>query len=257
MYKISGRYVDENNNTTNYYLIGDDGEKIKASIKYTTELASKGMISNAKVQIKRDGTILLRGNSVNLYRMPVIRKNQTGVRVVGESKIVGKIIKKDKIAGYVVRSAGGELSKLSYKKVITLASGNYIGNATLAKNKNQEVIIKVHSEELDEYFMDKDNKIFKKGSNDNKFRAVMQKSGGILDGEPFDRGDWLICKYRGQIEIVKYEEFMRDYHEVVGDKTAICDLYIDDISISIERYDTSTDVIEPDEIKSWLIYKHK
>lgn len=257
MYKISGRYVDEENNTTNYYLVSSTGEKIKASVKYTTELASRGMISNAKVQIKRDGTILLRGNLVNLNRVPTIRKNVAGLKVVGESKIVGKIIKKDKVAGYVVESANGELSKLSYKKVIALTSGNYIGNASLAKNDKNDVIIKVDSANLDEYFMDAENKIFKKGSTDNKFRATMQNNGGIIDGEPFDRGDWLVCKYKGEIEIIRHKDFEDNYELLENESVAICDLHIDDIKLSIERFDTTVEDVSNDEIKSWLIYKHK
>ena len=87
------------------------------------------MISNAKVQIKRDGEILLRGNKINLHRVPSIKKEVEGLIVVGESKIIGKILKKNKIVGYVVESANKEISKLSYKKVISLAYGNLIGNA--------------------------------------------------------------------------------------------------------------------------------
>jgi hypothetical protein len=258
MYKIVGRFVGEEDKdkTLNYYLVNNSGDKMKASIKYTTDLASKGLISNAKVQIKRDGQVLLRGNLVNLSRLPVMSNSITGLKIVGDSKIVGKIIRKDKIAGYVVESAGGNLSKLSYKKVVTLTSGNYIGNAELTRNKNNEVIVNVKDKNLEEYYMDRENRIYKKGSSDVKFRAVKQSSGGIINGEPFDKGDYVLCGYKGKISIVKQKEFDSDYIEV-DSNFAICDLYIEDIELNIERFDTSIEKVLPSEIESWLVFKRK
>lgn len=258
MYKIYGRYANEENKTTSYYLVSNKGEKVKASVKYTTELASRGMISNAKVQIKRDGEILLRGNKINLHRVPSIKKEVEGLIVVGESKIIGKILKKNKIVGYVVESANKEISKLSYKKVISLASGNFIGNASLVRNKDGNIIIEVaNNEELVEYFMDSENKIYKKDDYGVRFRADKQDNGGIIDGLPFNRGDWLLCSYYGAIKIIKGKDFDKEYTECEDVKTAICDLHIDDIKLNIERFDTSKEKVEPDSIKKWRIYMHK
>lgn len=254
MYKINGRFVDENNETKGYYLVSDNEEKLKASIKYTTELAGKGLVENAKVQSTRDGKLILRGKLLNLTKLPIIRGRVAGIKVVGESVFTGIIYKKNSVAGYVVRNAKGTKSRLSYKKVVDLVVGNYIGNAEANMDIHGKVSIKCDESTLDKYYMDKDNKIYKKGKAGVKMRAIKQSSGGIINGEPFDRGDYLVCGYLGEIEIYKTEEFERKFIRS-EEAVAICDLHIDDVDLQIERFDTSVEKVEPNEIKSWLIFE--
>ena len=254
MYKIYGRFVDEENKTKSYYLIGDNGEKLKASIKYVTDLAGRGLVDNAKTQSTKDGTSILRGKLVNLTKLPVIVGNIDGIKIVGDSKITGIIYKKRSIAGYVIINANGNKSRLSYKKVVDLVADNYIGNAEAIRGKNGEVLIKCNATDLDTYYMDSNNKIFKVGKDGVKVRAIQQKNGGIINDVPFNRGDWLVCSYLGEVKSVREDEFKLIYKQS-KDEVAICDLYLDKGSIKIKRFDTSEEDIEHSEIKSWLIFK--
>lgn len=254
MYKICGRFTDSDNTTNGYYLEGNSGERIKASIKYTTELASKGLIGNAKTQSTRDGRILLRGKLINLTKLPIIVGSIDGIKIIGDAMITGVIYKGYAIAGYVIENTNGKKSRLSYKKVIELVSNSSIGNATIVRNNEDEIIIKCDESSISKYYMDINNKIYKEGSSGVMVRAVQQSSGGIINYEPFNRNDWLICSYNGKVSIVSNKDFNTLY-EQCDSKVAICDLYLNSECIKICRFDTTEDEINSSDIKDWLIYR--
>lgn len=147
-YTIAGRYMD-GTKVKGYYLIDQYGNGTSLDKERVEEMALNKQITNCVAQRYKDGIVMKGINNTKLSQLPVVDVSKTKeLRAevkdsnarIGVFAIIGRIVDKKFIRGYILRDSNNSRYKIDRQKVIELAMSGKISNARVQMNNGEPVL---------------------------------------------------------------------------------------------------------------------
>ena len=220
--------------------------------------------------------------------------NSIDYSTIGQQKIIARILKENKVEGYVVQDFSGQIKKLPKSEVIRLASNKIISNAevlktnpyhglTLEKAKLQtnfnlhdwEYIQKwgyitvlqgigIQLDKLPSWIILPGGNIINVQERENalktQFRAFRVPRGGTIYNintgkhKQFKSGDYIAFLQNGELDVISVNEFNTMF-KVKHNTIQDCDWCIDRIQdFEVEVFGSHKQKISKAQISTWPIY---
>ena len=290
IYSVVGRYM-VGSTVTGYHLVGNDGSQLPVAKDRVIYMIGKGLVENLRVQ-SNGNELIIRGKGVNLNTLPIYDESKQDFRatkasqkasdsavqpkkdsttnLMGQFKIIKRIMYKTTCLGYIVVDHSGQERKFSRDQVIKLAVQKLISNATVQRYTNTEkgetnLILRgagVDLTSLPVVLVDGQGRIIDTSKNASgiKMRATRMKRGGIIHDKvkgqmiPFETGDYLICGVKSILRPVKYYEMESKFKYVDPTETAVCDDYLYNLKdYPIEIYGALPREVDTEQVKRWVV----
>lgn len=133
--------IIENGKLVGFILVSDSGNINKVSVDKANELAKAGLIIGWSSYTDEDGESHLCSDEFSLQRLPVATDKETT-----NSKIVARINKDGKFAGYVCEDNAGNKKGYPTNKVWSLIRNGKISNAKAFKVRDNRAICSVEQD---------------------------------------------------------------------------------------------------------------
>lgn len=314
-FNVIGRYMD-GSKVVGYQLAGQDGSQLQVNVERAIFMIGRREIQNMRIQYVND-MFVPRGKGVNLQKLPVfdVKKQQfrrkgdqqtTGnihsnqnidrdYNALGQQKIVARILKDNKVEGYVVQDFSGQIKKLPKSEVIRLASNRIISNAKVLKTnpysgltleqaktkpefnvKEWEYIQKwgyitilqgvgIQLEKLPSWIILSNGNIVNVQDRTNalktQFRAFRVPRGGTVynvntkEHKQFKGGDYIAFLSNGELDVITQEQFNGNF-KIKRSPIQDCDWCISRITnFEVEVFGSQRQRISPKQISTWPIYE--
>ena len=296
-YRVTGRYMN-GSSVEAYHLVGEDGSQMVANKERIIFLIGRGQIENMRLQ-SNGNELIIRGKGVNLNALPIFDtskgnfrgnaasqaaiassnvtpKKNSGINVMGQLRLVKRIMYKTNCLGYIVADVNGVEKKLNRKKVLELAMQKLISNAVVQRwipkgetqsqlilrgvgcdiNSLPVVTVDQNGNMIDPNEIAKQEYVY--------MRAVRMKRGGIIHDNKknknmsFESGDYILCGINGTLKPIK-SALAKDVFTIDGEGTsAICDEFLNNLSYyPVELFGGTAQSLSEAQVKRWPIVKVK
>lgn len=289
-YRAVGRYMS-GSKVTGYHLLRRDGKQLAVTKDRAIYMIGKGLVENMRIQANKSD-LIIRGKGVNLNTLPIYDENKQGFRdnkasqaaansavqpkvgdvtnLMGQYTITKRIMHKTSCLGYVVVDHSGKERRFSRKHTINLAIQKLISNAVVQKynapgESKPRLILRgagVSLTKLPVIIVDGEGKLVDPSKDNVKMRAARMRKGGILydtvNGKrtAFKPGDRLVCGLRGEIKVVKAEDFQKMFKMEKGESSAICDNYLSEVEkYPIEIFGTEPRSLKAEHVMRWGVVR--
>lgn len=292
-YNVTGRYMD-GQKILAYHLVGADGSQACESKERVIYLIGKGIISNMRTQLGKDGSLIIRGKGINLNTLPVYDNNKNkfrdnglsqaaqnsrvsidksnvpNINQMGQYRIIKRIMHKNRCLGYEVQDYSNSVKRFSRDKVIELAIQKLISNAVANKiTVNGKIGVTLRGVDCDlnrlpMLIADSNGNILDPMKNMDKLSirgASMKRSGVIKDNLrnktlQFRAGDIIVCDPSGNICVKTKMDINSKYTVATGETQAVCDDYLDNTAnYSLEVFGNTPIQLSTAIVKNWVILK--
>lgn len=279
-YNVVGRYMT-GSEVNGYHLLASDGEQLCVTKDIAVYMISKGLVENLRAQYNGN-SVIVRGNGVNLMKLPVYdektqslrgTKGESKVKKLGTMEITKTIQDRGKTIGFELRDSNGKTLKLPVGKVKELAKDGLVSNAQVQdyqKDGKRRVILRgsngTQLSELPKLWVNANGVIVdpEKDVNEITYRAVKMKRGGTLYNEDtggkqvFGAGDFIVCGLQGELRAVKEADILRLFEIDREVKMATCDNDLSKLGkYPIELFGKEKVVMNEKLVKTWGILKVK
>lgn len=295
-YRVTGRYMS-GSAVEAYHLVGEDGSQMRANKERIIYLIGRGQIENMRLQ-SNGSELIIRGKGINLNSLPIFDTNKnnfrdnpasqavaatnvspkkdSGINVMGQMRLVKRIMYKTSCLGYIVADVNGVEKKIDRNRVIKLATQKLISNAVVQRwspkgsTQSQLILRGVGCDinQLPVVTVDQNGNLIDPNEIAKQeyiyTRAVRMKRGGIIHDTvknknlSFESGDYIICGINGTLRPIKSDVAKDILILDNSGNSAVCDEFLSNLEkYPVELFGGAVQSLKDTQVKKWPIVKVK